>query len=612
MASKYKDEKILAIAGDPHNGQVLAFAKPGVYRIVVRSYAYSSDAGRTKGSKSLYGYVVGDRFYEPAEYRKRYTAKGNLRSSVTPQKDKKKPAKPEAKADPAPELNSAAILERLAGPVPVFHAAAKRSGIARFLGEAYGAQRAAEILSVAYSWLILGKNSARLYPRFCQQYALPYLGLMTEQDLADLFVALGNDDAARTKLFSSLIGSADQGEYFSYDSTTCKSEAEHNPYSFFAPSKEGEDEMVFHLAVLYAHKAGMPVAFRIIQGNVPDVSTVSDLLARLDAMHDELKVPRRPKFVLDRGYESIANLAEATASGRQFLAAARNLEEGWVADAVDKAKTEHDMWGAETLLSGTGGAVYGANVEADLPCGKDEKGGEKSVKVWVHVYRDEGTSELKTQNLNNSLDSFEKAWTDGDERYRSKLLTSQLMKFYETPKKGTSAKRLKRDNPAVDFEMRNFGFFASVSNFRLSAAEAWKIYKERDCIEKCFRGGKSDLDLNAARAHENDSLKGRMLVSFVALCILCEIRNQLKLERKFPDGRRKKIPARTFTFTDVLNITRATTLSYATTTGKTWYSEITSEMRRLLLCCGCEDAYSGKPEYIENINDLRKVLSYRR
>ena len=57
MASKYKDEKILAIAGDPHNGQVLAFAKPGVYRIVVRSYAYSSDAGRTKGSKSLYGYV---------------------------------------------------------------------------------------------------------------------------------------------------------------------------------------------------------------------------------------------------------------------------------------------------------------------------------------------------------------------------------------------------------------------------------------------------------------------------------------------------------------------------------------------------------------------------
>ncbi len=605
---KYAD--ILKIAGITNNGQVLPLKKTGFYRVCKRIYFYDPKRGRTCYKRTLHGYVVGDKFYTPSQFHDLYNNLGNLRNTRHPPKNDAAATPEEIAKSVAPATG---ILQRLAGPVPILWATAKRIGLIDFLKRSFGEGLALEMLSIAMCWLILRDNTARRYPRFCQQYALPFLGLMTEQDLADCFVSLGNSDAQRAELFEQLISTVDKSDYLSYDSTTVKSSAENNPFSFYAPTKEGGMELVFHYAVLYAQKARCPVAFRILPGNIPDIVTVADLFNRIDATSLEPELKDKLKYVLDRGYASLKNIIEATQRGKKILMAARDCKEKWVAEAIELAKERFNMWEASTLLPGLKG-LHGATVEVDVPFPKAlcVEGAENTQHVFVHVFHSVEQEGRETQKFCSTLDEIEATWKSASEDDRRKILEDKRVEeFYKTPKHGIKTKNLERDPAVIDEESKNFGFFADLTNYKCTASEAYLDYKERDSIEKCFKGGKSDLNLNITRAHEFDSLQGRMLISFVGLCIMSELHKQLGLRREFNDRRRKPLEANTFTVKDLLDITRAITINYSPVNQKWWYSELTEETRKLLLACGCEDAYTEAPEYIGNMLDLQKSASYK-
>lgn len=75
---------------------------------------------------------------------------------------------------------------------------------------------------------------------------------------------------------------------------------------------------------------------------------------------------------------------------------------------------------------------------------------------------------------------------------------------------------------------------------------------------------------SARRAHRQDTMEGRFVVAFVALSILAELKHQLSKRRTFEDKRKKDIPEKAYSVSDVLDITAGTTINYGVRTKQHW------------------------------------------
>lgn len=108
------------------------------------------------------------------------------------------------------------------------------------------------------------------------------------------------------------------------------------------------------------------------------------------------------------------------------------------------------------------------------------------------------------------------------------MLNSRKLIYYRTPTGLPGNSALERDNEKINEAIRYFGFFCDVSTMPARATEVYNNYCARDLIEKAFRSGKSDVEMNVARVHSDVTLEGRFLISFVALTILTDLHRRMK------------------------------------------------------------------------------------
>ena len=108
------------------------------------------------------------------------------------------------------------------------------------------------------------------------------------------------------------------------------------------------------------------------------------------------------------------------------------------------------------------------------------------------------------------------------------MLNSRKLTYYRAPAGLPGKSTLGRDNEKINEAIRYFGFFCDVSTMPTRAAEGYENYCARDLIEKAFRSGKSDVEMNVARAHSDVTLEGRFLIAFVALTILTDFHRRMK------------------------------------------------------------------------------------
>ena len=68
------------------------------------------------------------------------------------------------------------------------------------------------------------------------------------------------------------------------------------------------------------------------------------------------------------------------------------------------------------------------------------------------------------------------------------------------------------------------GFFCLVSNENLTLTEALKVYRMKDSIEKIFQSMKNDISIKPLRVWSTNSIKGAVLVGFIAQLIISLMR----------------------------------------------------------------------------------------
>ena len=79
-------------------------------------------------------------------------------------------------------------------------------------------------------------------------------------------------------------------------------------------------------------------------------------------------------------------------------------------------------------------------------------------------------------------------------------------------------------------ELELCGYFCIISSEKMTAQEAYRLYRGRDISEKLFRSDKSFLGSRSQRVHSNDATQAKTFIEFVALIVRNRFYNLLKAQ----------------------------------------------------------------------------------
>ena len=550
----------------------------GRIRVVERDYYWDKEKKRGLEKRRYLGMIVDGRFYDTELYAKLCKRSGARRLVPKPSEESPLPV--------------SALETKLAAEFPLYYEAARATGLIGDLTAVWGKERAEAVLSIAFHWLNTANNASYLYDSWSEGKLLPYCERITAKEMTTLFESLAGEPGWRKSFFRARISKLPENEILSFDATQIASDAEEVTYAQYGKGKEGSYQTQVGLIVLLGHRTRMPVLFRILPGNITDVTTVQDMLFRFDEINDSRRVFAA---VLDRGYCSLDNLAQFIDRQSRVIVAAKTSYR-WVQESIKEVLPR--LWLNETRISGQ--QCWGAthSLLHRFPDGK-------SRRMWVHVYRSDLISHTENTRFYSSLEAFETQWNsckksgNGNE---SALLKSPLLKYY----KKMSGKQLQpgidelvRDDWAIDQAVRYFGCFCNVTTFPCTAADALLEYTLRDSIEKCFKAGKSCVELDTIRSHNDQTTEGRFVVSFCCMTILNELHRRMKLETYATVGTDAgKLPplAKEMTWNEIRNYMSGIRMVYDGKGGRRWM-EITRRQHAIAERLGFPNAYRKLPEW---------------
>lgn len=255
------------------------------------------------------------------------------------------------------------------------------------------------------------------------------------------------------------------------DSTGMPNEIE-APISQYG-SHGGEVEQETRLIMVVDQVTKTPLYFRYVAGNIADVSTLQTTVKELAMMGVKASFA-----LLDAGYFSEANIREMYNSKIEFLT---RMPSGRVL--------------YKTLINETAESI------------------EKAVNLVIYNKRS-----LYIER--KAVDLF------GNEGY-AYIVFDVKRKGDEMNKYLMMAREDKIENSEMDYEARYKGKFILVSNKKLSTDEVIPLYYTRQSAERIFCMSKTNIDLLPLRSHSEASMRGILLLNFMALVLYIQMQKKL-------------------------------------------------------------------------------------
>jgi transposase len=294
---------------------------------------------------------------------------------------------------------------------------------------------------------------------------------ISSQRISEFLKKLGNERVVRSFFEKYLSVVADKECGIIIDSTGLPNEMD-SPVSQFG-YHGGDTEQETRLIMVVDHKNQTPLYFRYVAGNIVDVSTLKNTVVELG------KLGVKSTFaLLDAGYYSEGNIKELYADEIDFLTRMPSGRKQFKQLIIDTADTIEK---SENLVVYNGRSLFIKQVEADL----------FGNKGYAYVVCD-----LK-RKLNESDKYLLVAKEDG------------------------------LSNDEIDAELRFKGKFVLVSSKKLDITEVIPLYYTRQSAERLFGISKSILDCLPLRTHSETTMRGLLLLNFMALVLFTRLQKSI-------------------------------------------------------------------------------------
>ena len=419
------------------------------------------------------------------------------------------------------------------GPVPVSETARKFFG-ATYLLDAIGEQLGItedlkrcfpetykQILSIAY-YLAL-ENDAPLY-RFEKWGVLhkhPYGKDIPSQRSSELFASI--TESAKEDFFRRQGRRRCEKEYRVYDITSISSYSEQLRQVQYGHNRENDPLPQLNPALVFGEASNLPFYYRKLSGNIPDVKTLKEQLASFDDLGFS-----KVKLVMDRGFYSEANVNALFKGHYKFLLSAgtslRFIREGLESVYDNFRSLEHysDKYELYAVTVPSGWKY------TELRPRKGDTVTENR-RMYIHYYYSLGRAAELEKNLDRKLFALKRELETG---VRNPDHEKLYAKWFDVKNvRGGVNVLVKQD--VVSAAKRYYGFFVLVSNETMDAVTALETYRNKDVIEKAFGNLKERLNLRRALVSSEQSLEGKLFVTFIALIYLSHIKKRMELTGLF-------------------------------------------------------------------------------
>jgi len=304
------------------------------------------------------------------------------------------------------------------------------------------------------------------------------------------------------------MGKVLENDYICYDITSVSSYSEINEYIKYGHNRDKEKLPQLNLAMLYGQKSQLPLYYHRTPGNITDVTTLHNLLKTFKAM--ELK---RMNYVMDKGFYSKKNVDDLFRRGDRFTLSVP-LNNKWVQHAIDDIhETIHGPEGYQKLDD----KILYINSRL-YPWGNR--------RCYLHLYYNAQNHAQSVDKFNEKLITYKQELESGKPNSDHHEAYNEFFILKTTPKRGL---RVSYNTQAVSqYISRYAGFNALLSNSIKDPAEAIRVYRDKDAVEKCFDDLKNSLDMKRLRMHTSATVDGRLFVQFIALILISDIRKEMR------------------------------------------------------------------------------------
>ena len=369
------------------------------------------------------------------------------------------------------------------------------------------------LLDLALYSIITEDNAAQHYPDYAFNHPLltDEMYIYSDSTLS-LFIGDINPEM-RLGFINAWNASMDKKQriYISYDSTNKNCQGKNISWAEYGHAKDDDSKPIVNLTCAYNQTTQTPLDYESYCGSINDMSQFEYFIQKL-TKHGYADFG----LILDRGYFDEYNVQRAEEMNASVVMMAKGKEElfGSIVDSVRgtfEGKYSSKMGGYNT---------YGTTVESKIF--------DSDVKVrYIHVYYNTNKAANEEAVFYNKFKEYE----DDLRKHVGFKYTplKNVMKYFSLIKdsKGVLVS-FEKNLETIDKRVSRCGYFCIVTTEKMTALEAFTLYKGRDCSEKLFRADKSFIGGNCIRVKTDDSMQGKFFIEFIALIIRNRMHNLIK------------------------------------------------------------------------------------
>ena len=268
---------------------------------------------------------------------------------------------------------------------------------------------------------------------------------------------------------------------------------------------------------LVVTREGMPLGYEIFPGNTTDVTTVEEIVSRMEARFGKAN----RVWVMDRGMVSAENIAWLNDTGRRYvIGTARSELRRWAKEIADKTDWRHIR----------------EDVEVKICRGPDGDETFLLCRSASRVEKEQAMHERFSQRIEAALQSLERRVTKSKRALDRGTIERQIGRLLERNSRAAArfSVTITEDNNVAsglklqwtqrpewnDWARMSEGTYILRSNIHdWTDEELWKTYIQLTEAEAAFRIHKSDLCLRPIWHHKEGRIKAHILICFLAYAL---------------------------------------------------------------------------------------------
>ena len=415
---------------------------------------------------------------------------------------------------PVRHLSLSTSLDRVRdyGAVAVCRFLAEQHGILPALHEAFSEEFAESVFLMA-AFLVSEMMPLSYFEKWADGVKHEYTGKKsdwTSKGVSGILQELGTESGKRLDFLGKLVDL--NRESFTtalIDITSISTYSKLDGWAAFGHNRDGESLAQVNVQLTVLEPCGLPVALRMVEGSISDVSTLTNAILLLKSLDIE-----GIESVLDRGFFSKANLEELARANIKITipVPANNL----VYQNALKTRGKELRRAKNTFSDGE-------DLIRHISFDNDDLGR----KYRFHLYLNETRQVDENNHLYSQLEKAESDFKDKAPKSKreafarlGKILPKTRMLFLKVVPGENGDWRLERRAKALARQEKKSGHMLLLTENRTkSGMEMLEGYRSRDSVEKLIDNLKNALELDRLRNHSYEASEGKLFVALVAMML---------------------------------------------------------------------------------------------